>query len=197
MSTSATPASDSFAPPCPKCKTPLTGIGEADSGVCGACATVLQVLLFPAHRRAKPVARAARSVDGDATCFFHAKNQAVSVCEGCGRYVCVVCEVSAEDGRKLCPPCVSAGRKKTAVKADEVVTYDSMATTLALVPLLMWPFTVVTAPAALFLAIYGWRKPRSLVRPGSGRFIAAIVISSLQICGWVFAGLSLWVGNDW
>lgn len=195
MSTSATRAPELFAPPCPKCKAPLEGLCDTEAGQCGACATVLQVLLFPARRRAKPVARAARSVDGDATCFFHAQNQAVSVCEGCGRYVCVVCEIPGDGGRKLCPPCVSAGRKKAVVKADEIVTYDAMATTLALVPILMWPLTLVTAPAALFLAIYGWRKPRSLVRPGPGRFIAAIVIASLQIGGWAFFLLSLWAGD--
>jgi hypothetical protein len=150
-------------------------------------------VLFPALRRAKPVARAVRSLDGDATCFFHAQNQAASVCDGCGRYVCAVCEVSGEDGRKLCPPCISAGRKKTVTKADEIVTYGSMATTLALLPLIMWPVTLVTAPTALILAIYGWKKPRSLVQPGSARFIMAILISSLEICGWVGFWVSIWL----
>lgn len=189
---SATP-SGVFAPPCPKCKTALDGIGDKGEGVCGACATALQFVLFPARNRAKPVARAVRSLDGDAACFFHAQNQAAAVCDGCGRYVCAVCEVSAEDGRKMCPPCLSSGRKKVATKADEVVTYGSMATSLAILPMLMWPLTVVTAPVALFLAIYGWKKPRSLVRPGSARFIVAMVIATLQIGGWITMGLMLWL----
>ncbi|MFA6959584.1 MAG: hypothetical protein WC205_02400 [Opitutaceae bacterium] len=192
----AFPASPPFtvaAPPCPKCKVPLEGIGDQGEGACGACGTALQFVLFPALRRAKPVARAVRSLDGDATCFFHAQNQAASVCDGCGRYVCAVCEVSGEDGRKLCPPCISAGRKKTVTKADEIVTYGSMATTLALLPLIMWPVTLVTAPTALILAIYGWKKPRSLVQPGSARFIMAILISSLEICGWVGFWVSIWL----
>lgn len=190
----ATPSSSVFAPPCPKCRVPLSGIGEAGTGACTACATVLEFVLFPARHRAKPVARAVRSMDGDATCFFHAQNQAASVCDGCGRYVCAVCEIPSEDSRRLCPPCVSAGRRKVIQKADEIIVYDSMSLTLALLPVLMWPFTLVTAPTALVLAIYGWKKPRSLVRPGSGRLIAAMVIATLQICGWIAGGLSLWVG---
>jgi hypothetical protein len=107
--------------------------------------------------------------------------------------VCAVCEIPSEDTRRLCPPCVSSGRKKVVAKADEIVTYDAMASSLALLPILMWPFTLVTAPAALFLAIFGWKKPRSLVRPGSGRFIVAIVLATLQIGGWIALGLSLWL----
>ncbi|HSI09970.1 MAG: hypothetical protein ACAH89_09770 [Rariglobus sp.] len=195
MDVTAAPAlDDRFAPPCPKCKAPLSGIGDEGAGVCGACATALEFVLFPARRRAKPVARAARSLDGEATCFFHAQNQAAAVCDSCGRYVCAVCELPGDEGRRLCPPCVSAGRKKTMTKADEVVTYDSIAMTLALLPVLMWPLTLVTAPAALCMAIYGWKKPRSLVRPGSWRLVAAMIIATLEIGGWIAFGLALWVG---
>lgn len=186
---------DPLAPPCPKCKAPLSGIGDAGEGACGGCRTKLDYVFFPARRRAKPVARAVRSVDGDATCYFHAQNQAAAVCDGCGRYVCAVCEVPGERDERLCPPCVSAGRKKVVEKADELITYDAMATTLALLPIIMWPVTLITAPAALTLAIYGWRKPRSLVRPGCGRFVAAIILSGLQICAWVGFGLAVWVDS--
>ena len=189
-----TPVYDPLAPPCPKCKEPLTGIGDAGEGACGKCATALQFVFFPARRRAKPVARAVRSVEGDATCFFHAQNQAAAVCDGCGRYVCAVCEVPGEKDARLCPPCVSAGRKKVVAKADEVITYDAMATSLALLPILMWPVTLITAPAALVLAIYGWKKPRSLIRPGAGRLVAAIILATLEIGAWIAFGLALWVG---
>jgi hypothetical protein len=196
MNVTAAPAMDDrFAPPCPKCKVPLAGIGDEGAGVCDSCATALQFVLFPARRRTKPVARAARSIDGDATCFFHAQNQAAAVCEDCGRYVCVVCEIPGDGGRRLCPPCVSAGRKKTVTKVDEVVTYDSIALSLALLPVLMWPFTLVTAPAALCIAIFAWKKPRSLVRPGSARLVVAMILAALEICGWIAFGLALWVGK--
>jgi hypothetical protein len=185
---------DPFAPPCPKCKAPLDGIevGEGE-GVCGACASPLDYVTFPAMRRPKPVARAVRSVDGDATCFFHAQNQAAAVCDDCGRYLCVVCEVPSEDARRLCPPCVSGQRKKTPQKADGITTYDSIAMTLALLPILIWPFTLVTAPAAVTVAIIGLRKPRSLVRRGTARLVFAMILGVLQIGGWMALGVSMWL----
>lgn len=183
---------DPFAPPCPKCKAALDGIGEAGDGFCGTCATPLEYVLFPALRRPRPVARAVRSVEGDATCYFHAQNQAAAVCDGCGRYLCVVCEVPSADGR-LCPPCVSSRRKTVRQNTDELVTYDTIAITLALLPLLVWPFTLVTAPATVAVAIIGLRKPRSLVRRGTARLVLALVLGLLQIGGWVFFALSLWL----
>jgi hypothetical protein len=190
------PLVEGFAPPCPKCQAPLTGLaGEADEGAgrCGACSAPIEFVLFPARRRTKPVARAARSVEGDSTCYFHPANHAAVICDGCGRYLCVVCEVPGEGGKKLCPPCVSSARKKSTRKADEVVVYDQMALSLALLPLVMWPITLITSPAVLGLVIYGWRKPRSLVRRGRWRFLVAGLIALLQIGGWVALGVSLWL----
>jgi len=172
---------------------PLIGIAGHGEGLCDSCASPFEFVLFPALLRPKTVTRVVRSIDGDATCFFHAQNQAAAVCDGCGRYVCAVCEVTGDEGRKLCPPCVSAGRKKSVVKADELVTYDAMAMNLALLPILMWPVTLLTAPMAMVVAIYGWRKPRSLVRPGCARLVWAILISALQMSAWLALGIALWL----
>jgi hypothetical protein len=190
------PAPEGFAPPCPKCKAPLLGLGEsgdAGEGACERCATPLEFTVFPARRRGRRVARAALSVDGDATCYFHPVNHAAAVCDGCGRYVCAVCEVPGEEGRVLCPPCVSSSRKKTVQKADEIVVYDQLAITAALLPFLMWPVTLLTAPATLGLVVVGWRKPRSLLRPGRWRFLVAGIVALLQIGGWITFGVSLWL----
>ena len=194
MATRASTQQDAFAPPCPKCRTPLVGIevGEGE-GVCGACSAPLGYVLFPALHRARPVARAVRSVDGDATCFFHTQNQAAAICDDCGRYLCEVCEVPAEDEGRLCPPCVSGRRKRTPQKAAEVITYDSIALTTALLPMLVWPLTLVTAPIALTLAIIGLRKPRSLVRRGTTGLVTAIVLGGLQIGGWAALGVYWWL----
>jgi hypothetical protein len=190
------PPPEGFAPPCPKCQAPLRGLGEngdAGEGACERCATPLEYTVFPARRRGRRVARAARSVDGDATCYFHPVNHAAAICDGCGRYVCAVCEVPSEEGRVLCPPCVSSSRKKTVQKADEIVVYDQMAMTAALLPMFMWPITLLTAPLTLGLVIVGWRKPRSLLRPGRWRFVVAGLVALLQIGGWITFGVSLWL----
>jgi hypothetical protein len=193
MSAAVPPALHPVAPPCPKCKVPLIGITGQGEGLCDSCATPLEFVLFPAMHRPRTVARVVRSVDGDATCFFHAQNQAAAVCDGCGRYVCAVCEVTGDEGRKLCPPCVSAGRKKTVVKADQLVAYDAIAMSLAILPILVWPVTLVTAPMAMVAAIYGWRKPRSLVRPGCARLVWAILIAALHMSAWLALGIALWL----
>jgi hypothetical protein len=192
------PPSGGFAPPCPKCKEPLAGLEAADEvgdGVCQGCATPLEFTLFPARSRGKQVVRVARSVEGDATCYFHPANHAAAICDGCGRYVCAVCEVPSGDGSRLCPPCVSAARKKTVQKADEIVVYDQMALTGALLPVLVWPITLLTAPVTLGIVIHGWKKPRSLIRPGRWRFIVAGILAVLQIGGWVTLGVMAWLNN--
>lgn len=192
------PPPEGFAPPCPKCKAPLAGLdaaADAGDGLCNACATPIEFTLFPARRRGRQVTRVLRSVEGDSTCYFHPANHAAAICDGCGRYVCAVCEVPSEDARRLCPPCVSASRKKTVQKADEIVVYDQMALTTALLPMLIWPVTLLTAPFTLGLVVFGWRKPRSLIRPGRWRFVAAGVVALLQLGGWMAFGVALWLDN--
>lgn len=194
----ALPPSAGYSPPCPKCKVPLVGLDSAEDtgeGVCAACATALEFTLFPARRRAKQVLRVERSLEGDSTCYFHPTNHAASICDGCGRYVCAVCEVPSDDGRKLCPPCVSASRKKTVQKADEIVVYDQLALTVALLPILIWPITLVSAPVALGLVIYGGNKPRSLIRPGRWRLRVAAVLAVLEISAWIGLGAVTWLGE--
>jgi hypothetical protein len=55
---------------------------------------------------------------------------------------------------------------------------------LAIYPLLIFYFTLVTAPIALFVAIRYWNAPRSLVRRTKIRYITAIILASMQIAGW-------------
>ena len=45
-------------------------------------------------------------------------------------------------------------------------------------------FTLVTAPAALFVAIRYWNAPRSIVHRTKIRLVAAIVLALMQIAGW-------------
>ena len=53
-------------------------------------------------------------------------------------------------------------------------------------PLLVFYFTLLTAPAAVFVALRYWNAPRSLVRPTRAGHVAAIVLGVLQLAGWVF-----------
>ena len=62
--------------------------------------------------------------------------------------------------------------------------------TLTLLPLFFWPVTLMTAPAAVFVAIRYWKAPGSVVRRSKIRFVLAIVIALIEIAGW---GILLWV----
>ena len=71
---------------------------------------------------------------------------------------------------EACPACISATKTSDAatVVRDRVL-FESIALGLAVLPLLVWIFTVITAPVALGFVIYGWRKPGSLrARPQPG-----------------------------
>ena len=62
--------------------------------------------------------------------------------------------------------------------------YDSVALRLAIFPLIMFWFTLVTAPAALYLSLRHWNAPTSIVTRGKSRFVAAMALSGLQIVAW-------------
>jgi hypothetical protein len=64
--------------------------------------------------------------------------------------------------------------------------YDSIALTVAAAPLLVWPFTAISAPVALYLAIRYWNRPLSLVRHVRWRSVLAVLIALAEITGWVW-----------
>lgn len=174
--------------PCPKCQRslePLSWHSDA-AGNCRRCGVDFEFTGFPAltatrvHVGPKAVLAAEH-----ATCFFHVENQAETVCASCGRFLCTVCAIEF-DGRKLCPTCVASASSTAVVAASRRTLYDGIALSLALVPILIWPITVVTSPLALGFVIFAWRKPRSLVASGRGKLVWAAILSGLQIIGWLF-----------
>ena len=175
---------------CPHCaaSVPPEYFNAAVVGLCPACATPLRVRVFPALLRPIPQGSSGEriTIEGQAACFYHPNKTAHVPCDGCGRFVCALCDVELH-GQHLCPACIESGRRKGALTTleNKRVLWDSIAMTTAIAPLLAWPLTIVGAPAAIFLALYGWRKPRSLVPRRAGlNFIAAIVFASLIMAGW-------------
>ncbi len=116
-------------------------------------------------------------------------------CDACGRFLCALCDVEL-NGRHLCPACLETGRKKGHLTHldNRRTLYDSLALTLTLVPLLFWPLTLITAPAALFIAIRFWNAESSVVRRTKIRLVLAIFIALIQIVGWAILFWSLFRG---
>ncbi|HVU18000.1 MAG TPA: hypothetical protein VHD32_13825 [Candidatus Didemnitutus sp.] len=154
---------------------------------CPACECEFDQIRFRALSARPVVAVANATVDGESSCFFHAQNRAEAACESCGRYVCSVCRVDFA-GRSLCPACLGNHGERRRIPENNRILYDRMALIVACIPLtfIFWFFSFVTAPVALTLCFYGWRRPGSLVpRWSRARFIIAGVLAFAQIAGWI------------
>ena len=183
--------------PCPRCQRVLEPSAWRDgtAGTCRRCLTEFDFVPFPALTAVRTrIAPQAAAVAEDSVCFFHAENRAETVCEDCGRLLCAVCTINFS-GRKVCPACIAATKMSGAAPVvKERMLYDGLAISLALLPILAWPVTLVTAPVALGYVIYGWNKPSSLVRGRSRtRLVAAGVLAIGEIGAWVTVGVFLWL----
>ena len=179
--------------PCPKCRRVLDSLSwhNAGGGTCWNCRGEFEFTGFPALTAA-PVRAVPKAVlvAEHATCFFHAENQAETPCDSCGRFLCAVCAIDFS-AQRFCPSCVSTARTSDTRAITQRTLYEGIAMAVALLPMLMWPLTLITAPVALGVVIVGWRKPRSLVGGGKGKLVIAGIFALLQIGGWVLLGATL------
>ena len=175
---------------CPKCRAWLLDdvFNRQAMTPCPSCGTRLQIEAFPALFRKINPGQSAEPVmvEGESSCFFHPQKKAVVPCAGCGRFLCALCDCQF-GGEHFCPACLEAGKSKGKIKAldNQRTRYDTIALGLALAPILIFYFTLITAPMALFIAIRYWKAPRSLVRRNSIRFVLAIIVALCEIGGWV------------
>ncbi|MBU6410819.1 MAG: hypothetical protein KGR98_10580 [Verrucomicrobia bacterium] len=174
---------------CPRCRAWLMeGVfNQPTFAPCPACGSGLQVEVFPALFRKTSAGQGGETImmEGESSCFYHPQKKAARPCDGCGRFLCALCDCEL-DGRHLCPTCLETGKTKGKIESldNERTLYDSIALALAILPMLIFYFTLVTAPMALFVAIRYWKAPRSILHRTRIRAVAAIVISLLQIGGW-------------
>src|SRR5262245_24729974 len=163
---------------CPKCQRRVVeaAMGPPRMAECSGCGSLLQVEVFPALFR--PAASAAPNdvvlVEGESTCFYHANKKAVLPCEGCGRFLCALCDCEL-NGEHFCPACLEAGKTKGKIRnlENRRTMYDNIALALAILPIAtvaFWFLTFITAPAALFVAIRFWKAPLSIVRHSRIRY---------------------------
>lgn len=176
---------------CPGCRLPLPGaaFGTSDLTTCPACQRRILVEVFPALFRAPTAVKPAEKVleEGIASCFYHDQKKAVISCDGCGRFLCALCDVEFNE-LHLCPNCLQSGQSKGKIVSLETqrLLWDSAALSLSILPVLFWPLTLVTAPAAFGCAIYSFSRPGSLVPRTRVRAYVAMLLSLLQMAGWIF-----------
>ena len=181
---------------CPKCRaTLLEGIfNQPEMLPCPACDVPLQVEIFPSlFRKITPgLSGEALMIEGESSCFFHPQKKALLPCDSCGRFLCALCDCQL-NGQHFCPACLEIGKTKGRIKSleNQRTLYDNIALSLAVYPLLVFYFTLVTAPMTLFVAIRFWRSPLSIVRPGKIRFVVAIILALLQMAGWAMLFIAI------
>lgn len=174
---------------CPKCKAALLNhaFNRDEFAPCAACNSALQIEIFPALFRRTEAGRAGEVImlEGEASCFYHPQKKALLPCEGCGRFLCALCDCEHR-GQHLCPACLETGRTKGKIKSleNKRIRYDNMAMTLAILPFLIFYFTLITAPMTLYVAIRYWKSPLGLTQRSRLKLVLAAVIASLQIAGW-------------
>ncbi len=176
---------------CPVCRRPVLDLTPESFVRCGFCRTELCGQVFPAlaSEVSRPVQRGEQALEGDAVCFFHPQKRAEETCSKCGRFVCALCEMPI-DKEHFCPTCLGSSLEHGMLEelVPRRIVWGQLALLSGLLPLItfMWPFYIVTGPAAVGFAIYGWRKPGSLVR-GKRRVAASfgLLFGLIQIVAFV------------
>lgn len=174
---------------CPSCQQSLPGLlcNTAVPTPCPACGHQIQVAIFPAFFQAQAVGQTGERIveEGVSSCFYHEQKKAIVHCDGCGRFLCALCDLEL-NGKHFCPTCLDTGRKKGKMPEldNRRALYDGAALTLALLPLLVWPVTLLTAPAAIGCAVISFKKPGSIVRRSPWRSYLALALATAELLGW-------------
>lgn len=173
---------------CPRCERELPEESAEPGGACCYhCESRVEATVFPAAFRTASARADQVVVFGEATCFFHDDRVAAVSCSNCGRFLCNFCRIEWS-GADLCVACVEALRepgKSTALESNRF-HFDSLALTLAVAPsLLVFP-SILTAPAALGLALVTFRRSCSITPRSRWRFVAAILVSLAVIGTWAW-----------
>ncbi len=187
---------------CHHCRTavPEGLFNQPEALPCPRCQTLLLVRVFPAFFRAPATGQAAEAVTSaeDASCFYHPRKKAVVPCADCGRFLCALCDL--EIGRRhLCPACAVGGGPgagghqpgpgQPGLPVGRIeprrILHDNVALSLAVLPLVLWPFTLFTAPVALYLALRYWNEPRrNPLGRTRVRLVFAALLSTATLAGW-------------
>ena len=174
---------------CPKCfyLLPEQLLNQAELQPCPNCRAPIQVEVFPALFRQIQSGRSGEIIltDAEASCFYHAQKRAVVPCAACGRFLCALCDCELND-QHYCPGCLETGKNKGKIKNLEAsrTRYDNIAMALAVFPILIFYFTLICAPIALFMVIRHWNTPRGMTEPSRARLVTAGVIAALQMGAW-------------
>lgn len=187
---------------CEKCDARINSlqINTREFSTCLNCGARIRTDVFPAAVRAlDPVAKQeALSVEDDAGCFFHPRKKAVVHCDACGRFLCALCDIEMNGGH-ICFSCMESGKKSKSIETleNQRFLWDGLAIRLSIFPMIFFMITCITAPATIFLVFRYWKADSSITpRKKKWRFVIALIISLLQIAGWIMLIFFMIYGKD-
>lgn len=174
---------------CPRCRSalPPEAWNEPQLSACARCEAMLQVFAFAALQTPSAATFAdAPALEGQASCFYHPLKRAVVACESCGRFICALCDVEV-GAEHRCPRCIETGRRKrnSGLLENRSLRYDRVALALAIVPIMFWPVTLFTAPAALFVVVRYWNRCSPVLPVRRTGYVVAALLALAQIVGWL------------
>ncbi|MDB6055955.1 MAG: hypothetical protein JWN25_3478 [Verrucomicrobiales bacterium] len=173
---------------CPKCKATLFEplFDHPWLQPCPNCSEQIRIVTFPALNRVAEAGATGENIiiEGESSCFFHPSKRAAVCCEGCGRFICPLCDV-AVDGKHLCAQCLSGGVSKGLLQPFKSTgfRYDRAAWAYVIlsVPLSFMFLGVVTGAAGLYNSIKGLKQKDNLLPKKTKTFYILTIISVLEI----------------
>ncbi len=159
---------------------------------CISCGTEQTAWTFPAlYAEIKKGEVGERAIEEDeSTCFYHEKRKASVVCDGCGKFLCALCDLEIHNGH-FCPNCADTGKatkekkKDTSTNENSNYLYGTLALILSVFPILL----LLTQIMALTICAVYWKKTSSKVSNQKRLMVIASVISVLWIGFWTIVFL--------
>ena len=172
---------------------------------CRLCGRQSTIVIFPALLEdsvpSPPVLPHDPPADGEAACFYSPSRRATKECSHCGVLISDVW--AAQWGAQtVCLKCLDHLREKG--KDDRFNTsrtlWDNITLLLALTPVLLlplmlfWWIGIFTAPAALFVGLWHWNTPRTMVPRSRWRLVLGLLLALAQIAAGVYVITFIWFG---
>jgi len=174
---------------CLRCKQPLNRMvwNTQSMASCPLCRSQFRADVYPAAQGSAAAGAAAEMIETDkeAACFYHSRKRAILPCSTCGRFLCALCDIDF-NGRHLCPQCFERGKtdRKIQQLENHRVCYDKIALYVVLFSMLLYWFSLLTAPMVLFMTVRYWNSPRSIVSRTKIRWFAAAGLAGVQLLFW-------------
>ncbi len=172
---------------CDKCRMPFPEDDLLRDGelVCDYCNSRQYMEFFPAFLKEYEKGKKPEQLitNEHSSCFFHPDKVAAVACEGCGVYLCDLCDLYI-DGRHLCPKCFKEGKDNISSFTNHVVLYDSIVLSVVVLSCLIPYIVIGTIPFVIVFSIMKWNKVNTPYKRRSKlRFSVAITIAMLQVIG--------------